>query len=235
MKLLTQFVLVGHTVNRLVEGIKQFRIEKIILLVGDNPNLEGELKVFDVAQELIDLFGNIAMVEQKAINKEAIFQATIQILTLMLQEVKEEHDILLNVSGSLRQMAIACYIAALVTGTKIISVVPKYTERGEEIGIKEIHELPYFPIKEINKERFDVLTILEQESTLSIQDLVIKMFNTKSEQARAKINYYIGDLLEDGFIFKKRVGKEVHLELTETGKIMLLGHQIKKLKENPAN
>ena len=235
MKYTTQIVLVGHTKKRLIEGIKQFPTNKLILVLGQNPNLEGESKVIKIAEELEEIFSKIMDVEKIYVDKENIFEASQTILEKILEETKADHAVQINISGSLRQMAIACYIASLVSNTPIYSVLPKYDQEFREIGIKEIHSIPFFPIKELSKGNMQILEILnETERVESIEQLVTLIYTdvTKNNmnQLRAKISYYLKELEEDGFIQKKREGKKVTIELTALGKIYLLGQIIRNLK-----
>ena len=234
MKPLTQIILVGHTMIRLLEGIKRFPLNKLILLVGKNRKLEGEDKVYEVASDLEDRLRNIAEIEMQQINKDAVYPATIDILHLILREVKNQHKIMLNLSGSLRHVSIACYMAALVSGTPSISVIPRYSDSYYEIGVEKIYNVPTFPIKELSDERLMILRILKARETDSMQQLMIKLYGDKSLQARnktrAKLSYYVKDLIEDGFVKKYKKGKSVQLSLTEMGHIFLLGNDIKEIK-----
>ncbi|NHI94902.1 MAG: hypothetical protein EAX96_20605 [Candidatus Lokiarchaeota archaeon] len=219
---------------RLLEGIKRFPLNKLVLLVGKDVELEGEPRVIKIADDLEATFQNIATIKRHAIDKEAIYPATIDILKIILDEVKDNHDVLLNLSGSLRHMAIACYMAAVVSNTKAISVIPKYSENFLEIGVKNVYTVPSFPIKEINEERMTILKMLTTEKIESLQQLMTLLYGNKSLQVqnkmRAKLSYYVKDLLEDGFIEKKKTGKTVQLSLTEMGDIFLLGNEIKENK-----
>lgn len=236
MKSLTQIVLVGHTKERLIDGIRQFPIEKIILVLGENPKLEGEEKVIEVANVVEAVFKEIAMVKKIYVNKEDIFLSAQKILEIIIKEAKEGREIMINISGSLRQMAIACYIAALVSNIPIYSAIPKYDHDFKEIGVSEICQVPFFPIKEITGIKMDILKILEKEEKIeSIDMLIKKIYSTilgdTYNRFRAKISYYLKELEEEGFIQKKRIGKKVNIDLTQTGKIYILGRTITELKK----
>jgi len=237
MKYKTQIILVGHTKPRLVEGIKQFPTNKLILVLGKNPNLEGEQKVIEIANEIELLFCQLMKIEKIYVDKENVFEATQEILKKILMETKEHHSVQINISGSLRQLAIASYIAALVSKTPIYSVIPKYDRDFKEIGIKEIHSIPFFPIKEISPKKIKILNILKDEMKYeSIEQLINKVFpdatKTNMNQLRAKISYYLKELEEEGFIRKKRNGKKVNIELTIIGKIYIFGKNISDLRRD---
>ncbi|MHA1360055.1 MAG: HFX_2341 family transcriptional regulator domain-containing protein [Candidatus Helarchaeota archaeon] len=208
----TQIVLVGHTKNRLIEGIKHFPTNKLILVLGKNPNLEGELKVIQIADELETLFCNLMDVEKIFINKEDVLQSTKTILKKILEETRANHKIQINISGSLRQMAIACYIASLVSKTPIYSVLPSYDQNFKELGIKEIYEIPFFPIKELSNNSMQILKILNKTKEIESIEQLINFFysdvtNANINQYRGKISYYLKELELDGFIQKKIILK----------------------------
>ncbi|MHA1784922.1 MAG: HFX_2341 family transcriptional regulator domain-containing protein [Candidatus Helarchaeota archaeon] len=232
----TQIVLVGHSRLRLIEGIKRFPTAKLILLLGKNVELEGELKVIQTANAIELAFKALMAVKRVQIDKEDIFSAAETILNIIKIEVKEGNEVLINVSGSLRQMAIACYIVALVSKTPIYSVLPKYDEKFNEIGISRIFEIPFFPIKELSREKIRILnTIKENKMIDSIDQLITKLMPNLHEDsynnARAKLSYHLKDLEDNGFLKKGRLGKKVRIKLTETGEIYLLGHEIRNLHE----
>jgi len=236
MKRRTQLVLVGHTKVRLVEGIKQIPTDRLVLVVGNNPNLEGEVKVYEIAEEIEGIFEKLMQVSQIRVDKENVFQAAIQLLTVIREEILEGNEVQINVSGSLRQIAIASYIAALVSGTAIYSVIPKYDSNFQEVGIEKFYSIPSFPIKELSREPIKILQLLEQEKQIESVEVLISMIYPNATKARlnrlrAKISYYLKSLQEEGFIRKQREGKKVTLELTPLGKIYMMGQSIKNLKK----
>jgi len=143
MKKLTQIVLVGHTKVRLIEGIKQFPTEQLILVLGDKPNLEGEAKVSEIAINIEAIFKSVMEIKRIYVDKEDIFQAALKLLQTIQDAIQNGYKVTINVSGSLRQMAIASYIAGLVSDTPIYSVIPRYDMHFQEVGIEELCSIPY--------------------------------------------------------------------------------------------
>lgn len=237
MKNCTQIILIGHTKKRLIEGIKQFPTDKLILILGANPKLEGEAKVIETATALETIFNELMETERIYVDKEDIFSASQKILTIIVDEITKGNNVRINISGSLRQMAIACYIAALVSRTPVYSVIPEYDQNYNEIGVKKVYSVPFFPIKEISKEKIETLKILkEKEFIESIDQLITILYPEFSEEdynrLRAKVSYYLKDLEDEGFIQKMRIGKKAKIELTPVGKIYVLGQRAIELKNN---
>jgi len=233
---LTQIVLVGHTKVRLMEGIKRVSTDKLVLVVGNNPNLEGEAKVVETAEAIEIIFRDLMVIEWLRVDKEDIFAAARVILQKVEEEIEKGIEVKINISGSLRQMAIACYIVALVSKTPIFSVLPEYDADFQEIGVKEVYEVPYFPIKQVSVAEVEILKVVNGKGTVeSIEQLMAEAYGKVAEReynrVRAKISYYVKELEEEGFIRKRRVGQKVQIELTPLGEIYVLGQEISKLKE----
>jgi len=236
MAKVTQLVLVGHTKVRLVDGIKRVPTDKLVLVVGDIPNLEGEAKVVEIAEAIESIFRDLMTIEWLKVDKEDIFAAARTILQKVEDEVEGGIEVKINISGSLRQMAIACYIAALVSKTPIFSVLPEYDANFQEIGVKEVYEIPYFPIKQVSAAEVEILKVVNQKGIVeSIEQLMAETYGKVTEQdynrVRAKISYYVKELEEEGYIQKRRAGQKVQIELTQLGEIYVVGQEISKLKE----
>ena len=235
MKRITQIILVGHTKQRLIEAIKQFPLGKIILVLGDNPQLEGEALVVETANAVEEVFSGLISIERITVKKEDVLSAAIKILEVIMTEIRAGLDIQINISGSLRQMAIACYIAALVSKTQIYSVIPEYNPQYEEVGISRVHYIPLFPIKKLSPIKLQILQTLAKEAVVgSINELITKIYSNPPDNSnntlRAKTSYYLKELEKDGFILKERLGKSVNIKMTQIGNIYSLGQEIVELK-----
>ena len=232
----TQIVLVGHTKVRLVEGIRRVPAEKVILVVGDKPKLEGEAKVLEVAEAIEALFKDLLMIERMEVDKEDIFAAARVILQKVWEEVESGAEVRINISGSLRQMAIACYIVALVSRTPVFSVLPEYDADFQEVGVKEVYDVPYFPIKQVSAAEVEILQVVNRKGIVeSIEQLMAETYGavgaSEYNRVRAKVSYYVKELEDEGFILKRRAGQKVSIELTQLGRIYVLGQEIYELKK----
>ncbi len=197
--------------------------------------MDGESRVREVASGLESIFQGLMRVERLLVNKEDVFDACRVVLEKLHDEVKLGNEVLINVSGSLRQMAIACYIAALVSGTPIYSVIPEYGDDFQEIGVKEIHSIPHFPITEISANSLRILEILNEKGAVRSIDQLMVLLDSESEKEeyhrfRGRINYYLKELDAVKFIDRERRGKSVRLRLTDSGRIFIFGHRIRALK-----
>ncbi|MDK2796409.1 MAG: CRISPR-associated protein Csa3, partial [Archaeoglobaceae archaeon] len=124
--MITQFVFVGHKKERILESIRALReqpVSKIVLFVGEE-DLPGEEKARRVAEELKKDLETIYDVEIGKIDKRNVIKAAKQLIEMIRREKEWGKKVLLNASGSLRSVAIAAYIAACVTNSRIITSIP---------------------------------------------------------------------------------------------------------------
>jgi CRISPR-associated protein Csa3 len=233
----THIVPVGHTKEKLVgsiirDSIRQFPVHRVILLVGKDPDVSGEEAVNDTAIEIEKELKGFADIEQKKVEKLDVLKGTIDILDIIKKERAKGYNVKMNISGSLHSIGIACYIAALVSGTGIYSALPEYKNK-KVTGIKEILTIPSFPIKEINDEQMQILKVLEGSGVDSVEELIsrlkpeLKKGRKEYGNERARLSHHLRSLNEYRFITTEKAGKNVKLSLSGIGKIYVMGKEIK--------
>ncbi|MFQ6136879.1 MAG: DUF6293 family protein [Candidatus Hydrothermarchaeales archaeon] len=231
MEKISHIVPVGHTKLKLLESLRQFPLQKVILLLGKDRNLEGEDIARQTAMDLRMDIKAIADVEEELVDKEDVLQCALDITNIIWREREEGYEVKLNATGSMRTVGIACYIAALVTGVDIYSGFSAYNEKGEKIGIKKILPIPPFPIKEVPKERFLMLQRLYSNggSVNSVDELIslvnsdIKPGSSDYQKERARFSYHIKELKKDGFVETEKEGKNLKVRLSKIGEIYVVG------------
>jgi len=225
--MITQFVFVGHHKERLLESIRALRtlpIEKIVLFVGDR-DLPGEDKVRKVAQELKKELEVIWEVEIAEIDKKNVIRAVTQLISAINREKKEGREVVINASGSLRTLAIAGYIASCVTKSRIFTSIPKYDERGEEIGIEEIIEIPTLPIDFPSEEQMEIVEAING-GVNSLDELVFRLnpniekSSEEFQKERSRVSHHLSKLERLGLIKKAKFGRNVRIELTPLGRFL---------------
>lgn len=225
--MITQFVFVGHHKERLLESIRALRtlpVEKIVLFVGDR-DLPGEDKVRKVAEDLKKELKVIWDVEIAEIDKKNVIRAVTQLISAINCEKREGKDVVINASGSLRTLAIAGYIAACVTRSRIFTSIPKYDEKGEEIGIEEIIEIPTLPIDFPSEELMEIVEAING-GVDSLDELVfrlnpnIKKGSEEFQKERSRISHHLSKLERLGLIKKAKLGRNVKIRLTPLGRFL---------------
>jgi len=224
----TQIVFVGHHKERLIESIRALReypVTKIILAVGQQDS-SGEKKARKIAEELKNELKTVFDVEIVEIDKKNVMNAALQLVELINAEKDKGNEIILNVSGSLRTFAIAAYIAGCVTGSKIITSIPRYDENENEVGIEEIVEVPILPVNFPGKEQLEIMSAVNS-GVESLDDLVfklnpgIKKDSKEFKSERSRLSHHLAKLEEAGFVRREKIGRNVRIEPTGLGKIVM--------------
>jgi len=227
---LTQLVFVGHHKERLLESIRALRelpVTKIILFVGEE-ELPGEKKAIRTAEELKKELEVVWDVEIARIDKRNTIRAAMQLIEIIGAEKAGGREVIINASGSLRSLAIAGYIAACVTGSRIFTSIPKYNENEEEVGIEEIIEIPTLPIDFPAKEQIEILTAIDG-GVDALDELIARLnpeLDRKSEdflKERSRLSHHIAKLEKMGAVRKVKVGRNIRIELTSLGVFLVKG------------
>ncbi|MFX1294280.1 MAG: DUF6293 family protein [Promethearchaeota archaeon] len=219
----TQIIFIGHHKPRLIDSLRQYPINKIILVVGEKET-SGEVKSRKIAKEMRDELGSIWFVELVKVDQIDILTATKQIIRLINNEKEMEQDVLLNASGSLRGFAIAAYIAACLTQTKIVTAIPKYNDQGEEVGLEKMIEVPILPLGLPGLEQMYLLLNIGN-GVNSVEELVMRLNNEINKDSadfrreRSRISHLLSKLEQEGFITRLKSGKTVRTNLTWIGEI----------------
>ncbi len=228
IKQVTHIVPVGHTKEKLVDSIRQFPVHRVILIVGRDLNVSGEDKVYDTARDIERELKGFVEIEWRKVDKLDVLNGAIDILRIIKEERSRGREVKINVTGSLRTIGIACYIAALVTNTEIYSALPAY-RNGKVVGIKEIFTIPFFPIKELPEEQMEILRSLQGNGAASVDELISRL-KPKLEKGtreyaneRARLSHHLKILREDGFLEGEKAGKNVRLRLSRIGEIYAMG------------
>ncbi len=218
-----QIVFVGHHKNRLLESIRALReypVSKVILAVGEQRS-KGEEIARKVAQEIESEIKVVWDVETTEMDKKDTIKAASQLVQLINAQ---KEDVILNVSGSLRTFSIAAYIAASVTGSRVISSIPQYDENDVEVGIEEVVEVPILPVHLPGKEQMEIINAINGEKTLD--ELVfklnpdIKKDTQEFKSERSRISHHIAKLEDVGFVKRRKEGRNVKIVNTELGAII---------------
>ena len=221
---ITHIVPVGHTSEKLIQGIRRFPVSKVILLLGDNPNLSGEPEAVKTSEEIVEALTGFAEVEKIEVSKEDVYTAALKIIDIVKKENTAGKKVMINVSGSMRTLGIACYIAACLTKTEIYATLSKY-EKGTVIGVEKTYSLPLFSFKELPKERMEILTALNKGEAASVEELIKRMKPSLDEASkeykseRSRLSYHLKSLREEGLIETEKEGKNIRLRISQKGRI----------------
>ncbi|ADN37096.1 conserved hypothetical protein [Methanolacinia petrolearia DSM 11571] len=223
----SHIVFVGHHKERLMDSIKMlsnYPVGRIILVVGEQLS-SGERRSRALAEDMMDELGQIFEVEIVAIDKKDITRSSVQIVNLIRSEMDCGNDVIVNISGSLRTFAVSGYIAGSITGCKVITSIPQYDESGEETGVEEIVEIPTLPVCFLRDEQMKIVAAVEG-GVNSLDELIIRLnpsiikYSDDFYKERSRVSHHLKVLEDNGFIVKKRNGRQINVTLSELGNIM---------------
>jgi DNA-binding transcriptional ArsR family regulator len=228
LKIICHIVPVGFTAGKLIEGVKQFPVHKVVVVTAGK-----EERVEQAAREMEKAFKSYAEVERRSVDPEDVHKATLDFIEIIRAERRAGRKIVINAAGSLRNLTLASYIAAQATKTEIYSSHSRYDEKGVPVGITKIIDIPYFPICEPPKEQIEVLEALHQGEVESMDELITRMRpeiekGTKEHgNERARLSKHISKLRDDGFVETDKLGKTVSLKLSRMGEVYIAGRRAK--------
>ncbi len=223
MKKVVHFIPVGHTKITLTEGMRQFPVHKIVLILGKEKGA-GEEKARKIADEIIQEFKPMGEAEILSVDLDDIYSTALLLTQAIKKEQLEGNQVMVNASGSLRTAGISCYISSAITGADMYIAIPYY-ENGTIAGVKEVIDIPRFPLKRFGKTEHKILNLLLKKGSVKSLDSLIR--DLKGEEIkkssylkeRAKISYHINKLKKEEMIEAVREGKNIRIGLTRFGEI----------------
>ncbi len=203
-----QIVLVGHSSFKLTLSIDKEVVHKIIF-VTEKEKLSGTEEALKILSELIKMYEQRkVVVEHIEFDFHIQTKPVAQLTYLILQQKQIGYkNVVVNISGGLRDMSIWFYIACSITSTKIIHADYKY-EGNEEVGINSNVELITLPFNNITDKQFEFLELFF-EPNYSIEDFFSQEFSFNEHPVLAKIKKY--DSLEQ---LRKTLGNRKGSPLT---------------------
>jgi len=138
-------------------------------------------------------------------------------------EKAEGNRIVYNLSGSLRTLDIAGYIASLLTGSQACVGIPAY--EGDRItGIKGMAALPEIGVIELSKPKRKVLSLLSRDEWITLEELS-RRYGAKSAitegSKKSKTSYHLAELSRRGLIETEKEKKVMRIRMTGIGRMYL--------------
>ncbi len=194
-------------------------IQKVYLVLGKDDKED----VYKNAEEIEKTLSVLVEVNKILVNKNEIYATALDILKVIKEELKNGNEVLINASDTTRELCIACYIAAQLSGSKLYMAI---TSNGK---IERVIDVLIPPLKKISDDKLTIIkTIDEQGGEVESINKLIELLEGKTEDQkkymaqRARMSYHLKGLEEDGLVEMKREGKNVRIKLTELGKAYAL-------------
>jgi DNA-binding transcriptional ArsR family regulator len=226
----THLVPVGFSPDKLIASLRQFPVHKIVILThqGDVNNKKVQSAVNDIKEALKGL-----EIQDKEIDRENVLDSSLQMLSIIEDEVNNGGTVKINISGGLRNIGISAYIASIVSDIPIYTDIPDSTD-DEAYHLKGILDVPLFPIKELAKEQISILE--ELGDGVESVDVLISRLKPELEKGtadfgneRSRLSHHIKKLRNAGFIETEKSSKNLAIQKSKLGEIYLKGREIKKL------
>jgi CRISPR locus-related DNA-binding protein len=226
----TQIVLVGWDYERVLAGIRSFPLDKLILL--PTPKEEREVRIRGNGRTSLDYAGRIeravsqvmrVKVELYPIPAHNFGEAFKTVASLIEKEQNEGSEVIVNVSSGTKIMSAAAISAAFMHGVKTCYTIPE-REVYEAQGVKETIVLPtlvgFKPLQRLSDSAKQILNTLKSMGgrTETMKHLADKLGWSRDETG--KLSYHLSRLEGYGLIKTERVGRELTIELSETGLIL---------------
>jgi len=222
----THFVPVGHTPKTLIDSLRRFPVAKVVFIIGDKPEQDSEKKARQVVRDVKKALGDLEY-EQIEVNPEDITTSALRIASEINKQKSRGKKVRMNLSGSLRTIGAAAYIAALVTNSEAYVGIPEYKDNGV-VGIKTIVGVPLIPVIQLSDKKRDILRCIK-DSQISLDDIAsclqpkLKKSSPGYLNEKSLISHHISDLKEGKFVETDKDGRTLMVELTLLGKIYLQG------------
>ena len=222
-----QIVFVGHHDQRIIESIRKAgeMCEKIVLVKGQDPNIEGEDICWATTSKLeseLSLFWSIEII---AVDKINVLNSIQQLLEYIKLAKGGGNDITINASGSMRTLAIAGYFAACITKCRFFTALPRYDLQGRDIGTDHIIDVPKLPFQLPGREQLEILSLigngiasLDELVSLGKSNLIKNTMEFRNE--RSRLSHHLAKMEEIGMIQRERKRKNIHIVLTPLGKAL---------------
>ncbi|MCQ6963703.1 DUF6293 family protein [Methanolobus chelungpuianus] len=228
----THLVPVGFSPDKLITSLRQFPVHKIVILThqGDSTNKKVQSAVSGIKEALKGL-----EIQDKEIDRESVLDSSLQMLSIIEDEVKNGSTVKINISGGLRNIGISAYIASLVSDIPIYTDIPDSTD-DEAYHLKGILDIPLFPIKELPKEQ--VIMLETMGDGVESVDVLISLLKPELQKGtadfsneRSRLSHHIKKLREAGFIDTEKSSKNLAIRKSKLGEIYMKGRKIKRLVE----
>ena len=218
---------VGYEIDRIVEAATQLRADRVVLCQYDDET--DHPSYADVVRERLDDAG----VAHETVPCD-IFDLYDSIGTIAeLATEFADHDVSVNLASGSKVTAIGGMIACMATGATPYYVrAQRYaaeTDGDVAEGIREMTELPTYPMDSPDPQQVAVLAHLETEGEVSKRDLIrygereglpfISEYaaDTRKGKYRRLDSHVVGPLEERGYIALEEVGRTKRVSLTERG------------------
>jgi hypothetical protein len=225
---------VGYEIDRIVLPAKKLRVDKVILLVHENPSEDKATKFYEKISTQLEKLNIECIIEYH--DRTALFAIIKTVKNLILQE--KGNIVSVNLALGSKVQAIGCMMASMMFNDNE-NVNPFYVEAKEYLGfsgkamskgIKNIEYIPTYEIQKPDDKHIQALKIVvdsggriskKEMAKIAVEKkLIIINAENESQATFASLDKNIISVLENrwGFVKVNKVGRTRWIEITEEGK-----------------
>lgn len=249
-KEIVHIIPMGLEMDRVIEGLKQYPTNYAIFIQGKRRYLKVEQIARRNAREIKKLVSSTINVETLELNLYDFESAFIELKKLYDDLNGKGYSVYVNISTGTRIVSAAALLAGYLSNVTPYYVIPReYTlPKGKNVlstGVKGIVQLPTLGIEVPTKKEQEVLKALldkgdKVEKQNDLLDALPKAFYGEKKEGedlslfnarkRAKLNRIIAQLSDKGMATLTKKGRNVQVELTESGRILCMLDKAEKKK-----
>ncbi|MCS7368050.1 MAG: CRISPR-associated CARF protein Csa3 [archaeon YNP-WB-062] len=188
--------------------------DKIILLIPAKRDEKSEAILRDFEQ-FLSKYGEGIKLENKRVPLQSFEEAVVSISETLRNILSEGYDrLIINLSGGMRILILAAYVAAFLTCPRdiVIELETEDRERG--------YIVPNFSIKELIKLKDIERRILEKlDKGIKSTPELLRELNIP----RSTLHKHLKELEKNGLLTLKKNGRALTLNITALGKLTLIG------------
>jgi len=155
MKCVKHLVPVGFTPEVLAGSIRRFPVDGVILVRGKDRSLPNAEKAEEAARSVREALGSVPC-EDFFVDVDDIEGAALSLVGRIIAERASGCEVLVNLSGSIRSLGVAAYLAALSSGAPAYIGLPDY-KGGVVCGVRKVVSVPLMPLKELSREKQEIM------------------------------------------------------------------------------
>ena len=204
---------VGLTKEPILQGIRAYPVDKLILLHSNDDESEENSK--NIREELKPLGITCELIE---VNAYALEDVILNILHIQKSNPKDNLHI--NLTGGTKVMAASALLAGYILGLNVYYLLDGTIERNKGKDIKELTlelPIPKTSLKELEEIQSKIISFIAQEG--GKLEKANTALNEKLKISKQNASYHLKQLENKELITIESTGRNKDVTLTNTGKL----------------
>jgi len=227
----THVLLTGLDYERIEHGLRMFPAYRVCIVENGFPKEEHKVLVEEINDRLMEILKRLGYKDENIVHWPINFydfgDALASIYELLLQETKEGHEVILNITSGTKPVALAATLAGALAKCGIVYFAAKEYRRGshgevvskgviqEPVYIGPLFELVEILLPHSEEEMKILLYLLKKDSkeAKSVTEILSEGGKKPNKKEIAKYAYYVNKLSKEKLL---NIEKNA-ISLTELG------------------